>query len=151
MMDGLALGETTPGPLIIVLSFVGFMAGFNHFGGSVVYGIYGLLITTLYTFLPSFMFVLAGAPFIEKTHNNQFVKHILSLITAVVLGVMLNLTIYLSEHVLFKEGFANFQPDYVQIGWLVVSLLALMKFKVNMILWIGISLLFGATLYGIFL
>lgn len=149
MMDGLALGETTPGPLIIVLSFVGFMAGFHHFGGSLLCGVYGLLMTTLYTFLPSFVFILAGAPFIERTHNNLFLKRVLSLITAVVLGVMLNLTIYLSEHVLFRDGFANGHPHYVQIGWLIVSLLALMKYKVNMIIWIVVSLLFGALWYGI--
>ncbi len=151
MMDGLALGETTPGPLIIVLSFVGFMAGFHQSGGSLLFGAYGLLMTTFYTFLPSFVFILAGAPFIERTQQNQFLKRILSLITAVVLGVMLNLTIYLSEHVLFPGGFKELHPDWVQIGWLLVSLLALIKFKVNMILWIVISLLFGVTMYGIFL
>lgn len=150
MLDGLALGETTPGPLIIVLSFVGFMAGYHHFGGSMVSGFYGLLLTTFYTFLPSFVFILAGAPFIEQTKDNQKVKSVLSFVTAVVLGVMLNLTIYLSEKVLFPDGLLNGQAEYPQIVWLIISLIALIRFNVNMILWIGISLLFGAMWFGFF-
>ncbi len=94
MMDGLALGETTPGPLIIVLAFVGFMGGYNHFGGSLLMGTLGLCATTFYTFLPCFLFILAGAPLIERTQENKQVKQILSIVTAAVVGVVLNLTIY---------------------------------------------------------
>jgi len=67
MMDGFALAETTPGPLIIVVAFVGFMAGYNHFHSSLWMGTLGLLTTTFYTFLPCFLFVFAGAPLIERT------------------------------------------------------------------------------------
>jgi len=69
MTDGFALAETTPGPLIIVVAFVGFMAGYNHFHGSLWMGTLGLLATTFYTFLPCFLFVFAGAPLVEQTRG----------------------------------------------------------------------------------
>ncbi len=74
MIDGLALGETTPGPLIMVLVFVGFMGSYKHFNLSLFLGSVGLLATTFFTFLPSFAFILLGAPLIEKTQENKFVK-----------------------------------------------------------------------------
>jgi len=98
MIDGLALGETTPGPLIMVLVFVGFMAGHNHFDSSLAMGTLGLVTTTFYTFLPCFLFILIGAPIIERTQENKRVKEILALVTAAVVGVILNLTIYLTTH-----------------------------------------------------
>jgi chromate transporter len=70
MMDGFALAETTPGPLIIVVAFVGFLAGYNHFHGSLWMGTLGLLATTFYMFLPCFFFVFAGAPLVEGTEDN---------------------------------------------------------------------------------
>jgi len=79
MLDGFALAETTPGPLIIVVAFVGFMAGFHHFHASIVMGTVALLITTPYTFLPCFLFVFAGAPLVEKTQNNKSVEAVLEL------------------------------------------------------------------------
>lgn len=69
MIDGLALGETTPGPLIMVLVFVGFMAGYNHFGSPLAMGSLALGVTTFYTFLPSFIFIFVGAPIIERTRE----------------------------------------------------------------------------------
>ncbi len=81
MIDGLALGETTPGPLIMVLVFVGFMAGYHHFGGSLAMGSLGILTTTYYTFLPCFLFIFAGAPVIEQTQGNKRVKEMLELVT----------------------------------------------------------------------
>ena len=143
MVDGLALGETTPGPLIMVLAYVGFMAGYHHSAGSLIAGTIGLVTTTWYTFLPSFFFILAGAPLIERTHENEKVKSILQWVTAVVTGGILNLTLYLAEAVYTSN---NEQLPFALI-WTIISIIALLRFKVNMILWIGISALWGILLY----
>jgi chromate transporter len=103
MLDGFALAETTPGPLIIVVAFVGFMAGFHHFHGSIVMGTVALLVTTLYTFLPCFLFVFASASLIEKTQNNKSVKTVLELITAVVVAAMIDLAVFLGRGILFPR------------------------------------------------
>jgi chromate transporter len=145
MIDGLALGETTPGPLIMVLVFVGFMAAFNHGNGSIVDGTMGLLTTAFYTFLPSFLFIFIGAPFVERTKENEKLKLLLSIITAGVVGVILNLTIYLGKAVLFPQGFSSI--DWFAVSWLVISIIAMFRFKLNMILWIGISALAGLVYY----
>ncbi len=149
MIDGLALGETTPGPLVMVLVFVGFMAGFNSSGGLLSMGALGLITTTFYTFLPCFFFIFAGAPLIEKTRDNKLIKEALNWVTAAVVGVILNLTIYLGRAVLFPEVFSLRYMNWTAIAWLVTSLMALYKFKVNMIVWIGISALYGIILYMI--
>lgn len=143
MIDGLALGETTPGPLVMVLVFVGFMAGYNHFGGSILMGSIGLITTTFFTFLPCFFFIFAGAPIIEKTRENERLKESLTLVTAAVVGVILNLTIYLGKVVIFPENLILSQIDYIALGWVLISFIALFRFKVNMITWIIVSALFG--------
>jgi len=97
MMDGFALAETTPGPLIIVVAFVGFLAGYNHFHGSLWMGTFGLLATTFYTFLPCFFFVFAGAPLVERTEDDPMIGGVLELITAVVVGAILDLTLFLGK------------------------------------------------------
>ncbi len=147
MIDGLALGETTPGPLIMVLVFVGFMAGYNHFGNSMAMGALGLITTTFYTFLPCFLFIFAGAPIIERTQHNKKIKEILSLVTATVVGVVLNLTIYLGKAVIFPKEFSLSELDYSAVGWTVISFLAMYRFKINMIRWIGVSACFGLVHY----
>jgi len=147
MIDGLALGETTPGPLIMVLVFVGFMAGHNHFGNSLAMGTLGLVTTTFYTFLPCFLFIFAGAPIIKRTQENKKVKEILSLVTAAVVGVVLNLTIYLGKAVIFPKELSLAGLDYVTLGWTVVSFIAMYRFKIGMITWIGISAVFGLVYY----
>lgn len=143
MIDGLALGETTPGPLIMVLVFVGFMAGNNHFGGSLAMGALGLVTTTFYTFLPCFLFILVGAPIIERTQENKKVKEILTLITAAVVGVILNLTIYLGKAVIFPASISFASLDYITLSWIMISFVAMHRFKIGMIPWIGISVIFG--------
>ncbi|MCB0769973.1 MAG: chromate efflux transporter [Flavobacteriales bacterium] len=143
MIDGLALGETTPGPLVMVLVFVGFMAGYNHFGGSLLLGSLGLFATTLYTFVPCFLFIFVGAPIIERTRDNEHIKQALSIVTAAVVGVILNLTIYLGKAVVFPQGLSLSGMDLLALGWVIVSFLALYRFKVNMLTWIGVSALFG--------
>ena len=147
MIDGLALGETTPGPLIMVLAFVGFMAGYHHFGGSVLMGALGLVTTTYYTFLPCFLFILAGAPIIEKTQSNKNIKAILSVVTAAVVGVVLNLTVYFAQAVVFPNGLALNAIDWFSLAWIIISFIAMYRFKIAMITWIGISALAGLTYY----
>ncbi|UOQ65423.1 chromate efflux transporter [Hymenobacter volaticus] len=147
MLDGLALGETTPGPLIMVLAFVGFMGGYTHFGGSLALGALGLLTTTYYTFLPCFVFILVGAPLIERTQHNTHLKTVLSIITAAVVGVVLNLAVYLGRAVLFPSGhFELSQLHLPSLLWFMVSVVALYWFKLNLILWIagsaGVGLLY---------
>lgn len=143
MIDGLALGETTPGPLIMVLAFVGFMAGYNHYDQSLWTGAAALVTTTFFTFLPCFIFIFAGAPLIERTQDNKTLKEVLSLVTAAVVGVVLNLTLYLGKAVIFPEIFSLKYLDYLSLGWTIISFIALYRFKVNMIVWIFISAIFG--------
>lgn len=146
MLDGLALGETTPGPLIMVLVFVGFMAGYNSFDQSLMMGTLGLLTTTYFTFLPCFLFVLVGAPWIELTRENKQLKSLLAVVTAAVVGVVLNLTIYLGKGVFFPPELGG-KPDYLAIGWTILSFIALYRMKVNMMVWIGVSVGFGLLIY----
>ena len=108
MMDGLALGETTPGPLIMVVAFVGFVGGWTHevlgpqalFGGAAL----AATVVTLFTFLPSFIFILAGAPVVEATRGNLGLTAPLSAITAAVVGVILNLALFFGLQVLWPQG-----------------------------------------------
>jgi len=140
MIDGLALGETTPGPLIMVLSFVGFMAGHNMFGGSLGMATLGLTLTTYYTFLPSFLFIFIGAPYIERTQSNQLLKSVLTFATAAVTGVILNLGLVFGQAVILHN---HLQIEWLSLGWMIASFICLQFFKVNMILWIGVSLGIG--------
>lgn len=143
MVDGLALGETTPGPLIMVLVFVGFMAGYNHFGGSVLMGTLALVTTTFYTFLFCFFFIFAGTPMIEKTQESPRIKQMLGLVTAAVVGVILNLTLYLGQAVIFPKGLSFAGMDIAALVWVILSFVAMFRFNIGMIPWIGISALFG--------
>lgn len=111
MMDGLGLAETTPGPLIMVVQFIGFLAGWNHAAslGPVLGSILGSLVATYFTFLPSFMFIFLGAPYIERLTGNVKMSAALATITPAVVGVVLNLGVWFGTHVLFPaEGFAWF-------------------------------------------
>jgi chromate transporter len=143
-LDGFALAETTPGPLIIVVAFVGFMAGFNYFHGSVAMGTLALLVTTFYTFLPCFLLVFAGAPLVERTEGKRGIQAILRLITAVVVAAMLDLTGLLGRGVLFPAGKLCLAGlNWISLTWIGVSLLLLRAFKLNMVAVIGLSLIVG--------
>jgi chromate transporter len=145
MMDGFALAETTPGPLIIVVAFVGFMAGYNHFHHSLWMGTVALLATTLYTFLPCFIFVFGGAPLIEHTQNKPAIEGTLGLITAVVVGAILDLTLFLGKSVIFPGDAVTFrQIDGIAVLWIALALVLLKKFNLNVIYLIVLSLAFGA-------
>lgn len=146
MIDGLALGETTPGPLIMVLAFVGFVTAYVQalFGpdqlflaGSVAAGL-----VTWFTFLPSFIFILAGGPLIESTHNQISFTAPLSAITAAVVGVVVNLTLFFAYHVLWPQGFAG-SFDLWAAGIAVLAALALMRLKWNVMWVIALAALAG--------
>jgi chromate transporter len=111
MIDGLALGETTPGPLIMVVAFVGFVGGWSKqiFGPDALFlaGAAAATAVTFFTFLPSFLFILAGAPLIESTHGELAFTAPLTGITAAVVGVVLNLGVFFGYHVLWPEGFGG--------------------------------------------
>jgi len=142
MIDGLALGETTPGPLIMVLAFVGFSAS-SSFYGTWWMGIPGLLVTTFYTFLPSFVFILTGAPWVQKMEGNLRWKNILGLVTAAVVGVLFNLALYFGRHILFEAKFNLADFNYFALGWTILSFWVLKKEKAGMITWILISAIAG--------
>ena len=144
MLDGFALAETTPGPLIIVVAFVGFMAGFHHFHGSIVMGTLALLITTLYTFLPCFLFVFSSASLVEKTLNNKSVKAALELIMAVVVAAMIDLAVFLGRGVLFPTATYSLTGlDWIAFAWVGLALVLLGTFRTNVAGVIGLSLGFG--------
>ena len=109
MIDGLALGESTPGPLIIVVAFVGFVGGWSHavLGADSLFasGVAAALVVTWFTFLPSFCFILLGGPFIESTHGDLRFTAPLTGITAAVVGVIVNLALFFAWHVLWPQGF----------------------------------------------
>ena len=118
MLDGLGLAETTPGPLIMVTQFVGFLAAFRQASGldPLLAGTLGALLTTWVTFLPCFVWIFAGAPFIEKLRENKALASALGAITAAVVGVILNLAIWFALHFLFTQ-----QTRIGAIDWPVLA------------------------------
>jgi chromate transporter len=142
-VDGLALAETTPGPLIMVLQFVGFMAGWNHAGNFApsTNAVLAALVTTYATFLPSFVFVFAGAPYIERLRGNTRLTAILSGITAAVVGVVLNLAIVFAIAVIWPQGLAA-GPDWFAVVVSVVASVLLLSHALE-VWWV---ILLGALL-----
>jgi chromate transporter len=146
MIDGLALGETTPGPLIMVVAFVGFVGGWTRelFGADslAAAGIAGALVATFFTFLPSFVFILVGAPFIETTHGDLRFTAPLTAITAAVVGVVLNLAVFFAYHVLWPGSLdGRFEWFSALLG--LAAFVALFRFKVGVIPVIGASAAIG--------
>jgi chromate transporter len=105
MLDGLGLAETTPGPLIMVVQFVGFMGAFRHPGvlPPMLAGVLGSLVTVWVTFVPCFLWIFLGAPYIESLRSNRSLHAALSTITAAVVGVVLNLSVWFAVHVMFAR------------------------------------------------
>jgi chromate transporter len=150
MTDGFALAETTPGPLIIVVAFVGFMAGYNHFHGSLWMGTLALLATTFYTFLPCFFFVFVGAPLVEKTQSKPIVEGVLGLITAVVVSAILNLTLFLGRVAFFPVGKVELRgTDAISVVWAIVSFFLLQRLKLNVIYLVVLSVGFGIIRHAV--
>jgi chromate transporter len=148
MTDGFALAETTPGPLIIVVAFVGFMAAYNHFHGSLWMGTVALLATTFYTFLPCFLFVFAGAPLVERTHGKPMIRGVLRLITAVVVAAILDLVLFLGKAVFFPSGAVTLRGfEALSLAWTMLCLVLLQRFKLNLIYLILVSSAVGVIRY----
>ena len=143
MLDGLGLAETTPGPLIMVLQFVGFLGGYQHPGTlpALVSATVGAFITTWATFVPCFLWIFLGAPYIERMRNNTKLTTALSAVTAAVVGVILNLAVWFAQHTLF--------PAPGKIDWFVlivalVTFVGLWRFK-----WSVVPVVLGAGCLGL--
>ncbi|RZI82966.1 MAG: chromate efflux transporter [Rubrivivax sp.] len=136
MIDGLALGETTPGPLIMVVAFVGFVGGYAKavFGPDSLFlaGAVAASLVTWFTFLPSFLFILAGGPLVESTHGDIKYTAPLTAITAAVVGVILNLALFFGYHVLWPKGFEG-GFDAVSALIALAAAIALFRFKRHVI------------------
>jgi len=149
MIDGLALGETTPGPLIMVVAFVGFVGGYVKavFGPESLFlaGAVTASVVTWFTFLPSFIFILTGGPLIETTHNDLKFTAPLTAITAAVVGVILNLAIFFGYHVLWPTGLGG-SFDWVSGLIAVGAAIALFRYKRNVIHVIAACALLGLLL-----
>ena len=136
MIDGLALGETTPGPLIMVVAYVGFMGGWlqqvlgpdARFAGAAL----AAAVVTFFTFLPSFIFILAGGPVIESTHGKLGFTAPLSAITAAVVGVILNLAMFFAYHVLWPAGWSG-GLDVGSAAIAGAAAIALFRFKLGVL------------------
>ncbi len=149
MIDGLALGETTPGPLIMVVAFVGFVGGWTKalFGAESLFlaGAVAAAVVTFFTFLPSFLFIFLGGPFIESTHGKLKFTAPLTGITAAVVGVIVNLAVFFGYHVLWPQGFRmRFEWAAAVIG--VGAAVALFRFKLGVI-----QVVLGAGVAGLLL
>jgi chromate transporter len=128
MIAGLALGESTPGPLIMVNTFVGFMAGYNVEGG-LAWGLVGALIATLCTFVPSFVLIINGAPFIDRIRTTGAFASALNGITVAVVGVIAALGVFVARHAALPGG----HPDWLVIGVSVIAFLAVWRFRVGVV------------------
>jgi len=161
MLDGLGMAETTPGPLILVVQFVGFMAAYRNPGpfSPLVGGIMGSVLTTWVTFVPCFLWVFLGAPFVEQLRGNKRLNSALSAITAAVVGVVLNLAVWFSIHTLFAKvtttQFYGLRLQFPQIAsaditaCLIAIFACLLTFywKKGMAVTLGTSTSLGAILY----
>ena len=149
MMDGLALGETTPGPLIMVVAFVGFLGGYGkaYFGADALFmaGAVAACLVTWFTFLPSFLFILAGGPVVESTHGKLHFTAPLTAITAAVVGVIVNLALFFGCHVLWPQGFGT-KFDTVSALIALAAAIALFRFKRGVIEVIAGSAVLGLVI-----
>jgi chromate transporter len=161
MLDGLGMAETTPGPLIMVLQFVGFMAAFRAPGSMppMAAGALGGLLATWVTFAPCFLWIFVGAPYIEALRGNKALSATLAAITAAVVGVILNLAVWFAVHTAFREvrtvhaGIFNFDvPVVTSANWAIIvlsaaSIVAIFVLKRGMIPVLAIAALCGLALY----
>jgi chromate transporter len=149
MIDGLALGETTPGPLIMVVAFVGFIGGYVHalFGADNLFlaGAVAATLVTWFTFLPSFLFIFAGGPLVEATHGDLKFTAPLTAITAAVVGVILNLAVFFAYHVLWPKGFSG-TFDWISALIALAAVAALLRYKRGVMEVIAVCALVGLVL-----
>ena len=161
MLDGLGMAETTPGPLIMVLQFVGFMGAYRHPGGlsPLLAGTLGGLLATWVTFVPCFLWIFLGAPFIERMRGNRALGGALSAITAAVVGVVLNLAVWFAIHTIFRSvrtvAFGPFHFDMPLLGsvdrWAlliaVAAIIAMFRFKIGIFVVLAAASATGVALY----
>lgn len=142
MMDGLGLAETTPGPLVLVLQFVGFLGGFNSAGdmSPILMATLGAAMTSWVTFVPGFLFIFVGGPYVENSRGNISLNTALSAVTAAVVGVILNLAVWFAWHVVLPE---SGQPDYFSIAAIILFFIALQKLKWDILWVIGLGAVSG--------
>lgn len=160
MLDGLGMAETTPGPLIMVVQFVGFMAAFREASGlsPVLAGMLGGLLATWVTFTPCFLWIFVGAPYVEALRGNKALAGALSAITAAVVGVILNLSIWFALHTLFRQTFpvhgfglsfdapVLFSIDLPALILSIAAATAIFRFKVGMLVVLAASCTTGIVL-----
>jgi chromate transporter len=152
MIDGLALGETTPGPLIMIVTWVGYIGGVTKavFDDPISAGLAGAAVATFFTFLPSFWFIIAGGPMVEATRGELKFTAPLTAITAAVVGVIVNLAVFFAWHTFWPQG-TPAEPFAAPFEWLsvivaIAAFLALWKYKQDIMKVIGICALFGLAL-----
>lgn len=160
MVDGLGLAETTPGPLILVLQFVGFVAAYRHAGtmSPLAAGSLGALLTIWVTFVPCFFWIFLGAPYIEALRENKALSAALSAITAAVVGVVMNLALWFALHVIFGKvqsvGLGTEVPVLSSIDWRAAllsaaAMIAMLKLKIGMLPTLAGSALAGLVLLAL--
>ena len=161
MLDGLGMAETTPGPLIMVTQFVGFMGAFRDPGtmNPMLAGTLGAVLTTWVTFAPCFLWIFLGAPYVEALRGNKALSAALTAITAAIVGVVMNLAVWFAFHVAFTEvaekhvgGVRLLVPAWATIEWVPLllaagSLVLMLRFKVGMIATLSLSAALGAAWY----
>ena len=138
MVAGLALGESTPGPLIMVNTFVGFLAGYNVEGG-LAWGLLGATIATLCTFVPSFVFIISGAPLIDRIRTTSAFASALNGITIAVVGVIAALGVFVARHAAFSDG----QPDWLVIVLAAAAFVAIVRYKIGVVSIVAFSAAVG--------
>ncbi|WP_266170116.1 chromate efflux transporter [Dyella subtropica] len=160
MLDGLALAETTPGPLIIVVQFVAFMAAFQHQSGMSPWlvGLIGSLLTVWVTFVPCFIWIFVGGPYVEALRGNRTLHAALSAVTAAVVGVVLNLSVWFAEHTVFGSvRTVDVGPMHLDLPQLATlnpaalllttsAMIAMLRFRVGMAWTLGVCAGVGAML-----
>jgi chromate transporter len=148
MIDGLALGETTPGPLIMVVAFVGFVGGYLKAvlasGSLFLAGTFAAVVVTWFTFLPSFIFILAGGPLVESTHNDLKFTAPLTAITAAVVGVIASLALFFSYHVFWPRGLDG-AIDRVLVVMAIAAAVALIRYRCSVVLTIAVCATVGCA------
>jgi chromate transporter len=161
MLDGLGMAETTPGPLIMVVQFVGFMGAYRNPGmlDPMLAGVLGAAITTWVTFVPCFLWIFLGGPYIESLRGNKSLSAALSAITAAIVGVVLNLAVWFGLHVAFEKiGEQSFGPlrlyvpvwNTVEIAAVllaVAAMVAMLRFKIGMIPTLAVSTVLGTAIF----
>jgi len=143
MLNGLAIAEATPGPLILVNTYAGFFAGWSATGSGTT-GALTAALATFYTFAPSFMLILAFAPAVERIQNVPWARRALAGVSAAVVGVVLNLALYLAEAAFFPSGLA--EPHWIKLALFAAALVMVFRYHAGMLALVGFGVAAGLAL-----